>query len=99
MYYYIILVCHILSYGYVFIWNLLQIIWDEIGESETERNKILLQIKQECLEVYKRKVDQAKLHRAQLQKEISNLESVVTDVCSILGEPQMHIQQVHLNFL
>ncbi|XP_020113313.1 65-kDa microtubule-associated protein 3-like isoform X1 [Ananas comosus] len=75
----------------------LKIIWDEIGESETERSKILLQIKQECLEVYKRKVDQAKLHRAQLQKEICTLESVVTDVCSILGEPQMHIQQCNRN--
>ncbi|KAM7279687.1 hypothetical protein ACFE04_006821 [Oxalis oulophora] len=33
----------------------LQEIWDEVGESDEERDKMLLQIEQECLDVYKRK--------------------------------------------
>ncbi|XP_026398333.1 65-kDa microtubule-associated protein 1-like [Papaver somniferum] len=44
----------------------LQQIWDEVGESDGERNKMLLQINQECLEIYKRKVDQAAKSRAHL---------------------------------
>ncbi|KAK4363426.1 hypothetical protein RND71_018667 [Anisodus tanguticus] len=37
----------------------LQIIWDEVGESDTERDKMLYELERECLEVYRRKVDQA----------------------------------------
>ncbi|KHN30878.1 65-kDa microtubule-associated protein 1 [Glycine soja] len=35
----------------------LQGIWDEVGESDEEQDKMLLQIEQECLNVYKRKPD------------------------------------------
>ncbi|XP_071727240.1 65-kDa microtubule-associated protein 1-like [Rutidosis leptorrhynchoides] len=37
----------------------LQKIWDEVGESDEERDKMLLQLEQECLNVYKKKVEQA----------------------------------------
>ena len=36
---------------------MLQGIWDEVGESDEEQDKMLLQIEQECLNVYKRKLD------------------------------------------
>nr|GEX33886.1 65-kDa microtubule-associated protein 1-like [Tanacetum cinerariifolium] len=40
------------------------IIWDEVGESDEERDKMLLQLEQECLNVYKRKVEQAAKSKA-----------------------------------
>lgn len=43
---------------------MLQGIWDEVGESDEEQDKMLLQIEQECLNVYKRKVEQASKSRA-----------------------------------
>ncbi|KVI11442.1 hypothetical protein Ccrd_010144, partial [Cynara cardunculus var. scolymus] len=33
----------------------LQIIWDEVGESDVERDKMLLDLQRESLEVYRRK--------------------------------------------
>ncbi|CAH1451013.1 unnamed protein product [Lactuca virosa] len=42
----------------------LQKIWDEVGESDDERDNMLVQIDQECLDVYKRKVDQATKSRS-----------------------------------
>jgi hypothetical protein len=45
---------------------LLKEIWDEVGESDDERDKLLLQIEQECLDVYKRKVEQAAKSRHML---------------------------------
>ncbi|CAD6336316.1 unnamed protein product [Miscanthus lutarioriparius] len=35
----------------------LQLIWDEVGESDEDRDKMLLQLEQECLDVYRRKPD------------------------------------------
>ncbi|KAI3839350.1 hypothetical protein MKW92_018894, partial [Papaver armeniacum] len=50
----------------------LQQIWDEVGESDGERNKMLLQINLECLDIYKRKVDQAAKSRAHLTQVSEN---------------------------
>ncbi|GLU23831.1 hypothetical protein SLE2022_398070 [Rubroshorea leprosula] len=72
----------------------LQEIWDEVGESDEERDKMLLQIEQECLDVYKRKVEQAAKSRAQLLQalsdaklELSTLESALGDL-SFVGIPE-----------
>lgn len=73
-----------------------QIIWDEVGESDAERNKILLEIEQECLEVYRRKVDQANRSRAQLRQAIADAEAELAAICSAMGERPVHIRQVML---
>ncbi|RWR71837.1 65-microtubule-associated protein 1-like protein [Cinnamomum micranthum f. kanehirae] len=64
----------------------LQQIWDEVGESDEERDKMLLQLEQECLDVYKRKVDQASKSRAQLLQHLANSQSGLTHLLSALGE-------------
>lgn len=64
----------------------LQQIWDEVGESDEERDKMLLQLEQECLDVYKRKVDQASKSRAQLLQDLANSQSGLTHLLSALGE-------------
>ncbi|KAF7820689.1 65-kDa microtubule-associated protein 3-like [Senna tora] len=71
----------------------LQIIWDEVGESETERDKMLLELERECLEVYRRKVDQANRSRAQLRQAIADSEAELAAICSAMGERPVHIRQ------
>ncbi|XP_021912355.1 65-kDa microtubule-associated protein 1-like [Carica papaya] len=64
----------------------LQEIWDEVGESDEERDKLLLQIEQECLDVYKRKVEQAAKSRAQLLQALSDAKLELSTLASALGE-------------
>ncbi|CAA6656066.1 unnamed protein product [Spirodela intermedia] len=71
----------------------LQIIWDEVGETETERDKLLLELEQECLEVYRRKVDQASRSRAQLRQAIADSEAELASICSAMGERPVYLRQ------
>ncbi|GMH18340.1 hypothetical protein Nepgr_020181 [Nepenthes gracilis] len=71
----------------------LQIIWDEVGESETDRDKMLLQLEQECLELYRKKVDQANRCRAQLRQTIADSEAELASICSTMGERPLNSRQ------
>uniref|UniRef100_J3M9I8 65-kDa microtubule-associated protein 3 n=1 Tax=Oryza brachyantha TaxID=4533 RepID=J3M9I8_ORYBR len=71
----------------------LQAIWDEVGEPEAARDRMLLELEQECLEVYRRKVDQANRSRAQLRQAIAQSEAELAAVCSAMGEPPIHFKQ------
>ncbi|KAL2523737.1 65-kDa microtubule-associated protein 1 [Abeliophyllum distichum] len=64
----------------------LQQIWDEVGESDEERDKMLLQLEQECLDVYKRKVDHAVKSRALLLQTLADARVELTNLLSALGE-------------
>ncbi|XP_006575692.1 65-kDa microtubule-associated protein 1-like isoform X1 [Glycine soja] len=64
----------------------LQEIWDEVGESDEQRDKMLLQLEQECLDVYKRKVEQAAKSRAQLLQALSDAKLELSTLLSALGE-------------
>ncbi|XP_054804598.1 65-kDa microtubule-associated protein 8 [Prosopis cineraria] len=64
----------------------LQKIWDEVGEDQFERGKILLDLEQECLEVYRRKVDRANISRARLHQELVEAEAEFTHLLLTLGE-------------
>ncbi|KAL3676137.1 hypothetical protein R1sor_026085 [Riccia sorocarpa] len=64
----------------------LQHIWDEVGESDAERDRMLLQLEQECLEVYRRKVDQASHARARLHQALADAEAELANLFSILGD-------------
>lgn len=67
-----------------------QIIWDEVGESDTEKDKMLVELEQECLEIYRSKVDEANRCRAQLRRAISDSEAEVAAICSAMDELQVH---------
>ncbi|KAK9147572.1 hypothetical protein Scep_006329 [Stephania cephalantha] len=71
----------------------LQIIWDEVGEPDAERDRMLFELEQECLEVYRRKVDQANRSRAQLRQAIADSEAELAAICSAMGERPVHIRQ------
>ncbi|GAA0161053.1 non-motor microtubule binding protein [Lithospermum erythrorhizon] len=72
------------SFGYLL--DELQMIWDEVGEDQPEREKILLELEQECFEVYRRKVDRANILRAQLHQELAVSEAELTHLLLLLGE-------------
>lgn len=61
-------------------------IWDEIGESDNDRDNMLLQLEQECLDIYHRKVEETRKHKADLYKWLADAESEVTNLASSLGE-------------
>ncbi|XP_059662438.1 65-kDa microtubule-associated protein 1-like [Cornus florida] len=69
----------------------LQQIWDEVGESDEERDKMLLQIDQECLDVYKRKVDQAAKSRAHLLQALADAKVELSSLLSALGD-KTHVE-------
>ncbi|KAL9319851.1 hypothetical protein ACSQ67_011690 [Phaseolus vulgaris] len=64
----------------------LQEIWDEVGEIDEERDKMLLQIEEECLDVYKRKVELAAKSRAQLLQSLSDAKLKLSSLLLALGE-------------
>ncbi|OEL20177.1 65-kDa microtubule-associated protein 1 [Dichanthelium oligosanthes] len=62
------------------------LIWDEVGESEEDRDKVLYQLDQECLDVYKRKVDQATNSRDLLIQALDDSKIELARLLSALGE-------------
>lgn len=64
----------------------MQQIWDEVGESDEDRDKMLLQLERECLDVYKRKVDQAAKSRAQLLQTLADATVELSSLLSALGD-------------
>ncbi|KAL3829580.1 hypothetical protein ACJIZ3_018382 [Penstemon smallii] len=75
----------------------LQKIWDEVGEDDNERDKMLFQLEQECLDAYRRKVDQANRSRAQLRQQVADSEAQLADICAALGDRPAHIKKTHGN--
>ncbi|KAF3431056.1 hypothetical protein FNV43_RR25786 [Rhamnella rubrinervis] len=63
-----------------------RMIWNEVGEDQFEREKVLLDLEQECLEVYRRKVDAANISRARLHQELAEAEAEFTHLLLSLGE-------------
>ncbi|RRT46578.1 hypothetical protein B296_00038754 [Ensete ventricosum] len=62
------------------------LIWDEVGESDEERDEMLLRLEQECLDVYKRKVEQASNTRALLLQSLADSKAELARLLSTLGE-------------
>ncbi|XP_009372291.2 65-kDa microtubule-associated protein 8 [Pyrus x bretschneideri] len=67
----------------------LQMIWNEVGQDQFEREKVLLDLEQECLEVYRKKVDAANTSRARLHQELAEAEAEFTHLLLSLGEPSL----------
>lgn len=69
-----------------------QQIWTEVGESEGEKNKVLLDIDRECLEVYRRKVDDANRTRVHLHQSVAAKEAEVASLVATLGEHKLYLK-------
>ncbi|KAF3439975.1 hypothetical protein FNV43_RR18253 [Rhamnella rubrinervis] len=68
----------------------MQKIWNEVGQPDADRDAMLLEIEEECLEVYRSKVDEAKKCRVQMQREIAKFQTEFTDTCLVMGEQPPH---------
>ncbi|KAL6563019.1 hypothetical protein OROHE_005606 [Orobanche hederae] len=64
----------------------LQEIWNEIGEGDTERDKMLLELEQECLDIYRRKVERSRKNKAELHQCLAESEAEIAQTASALGE-------------
>ncbi|KAL8477227.1 hypothetical protein ACS0TY_029499 [Phlomoides rotata] len=54
---------------------------------------MLFEVEQECLDEYKRKVDQANRSRAQLRQAVADAEAQLADICVALGNSPVHINK------
>jgi Ase1/PRC1/MAP65 family protein len=61
-------------------------IWDEVGQEQSERERILEELEQECQEVYRRKVNSANMSRIQLHQALAESEAEFTNLLLSLGE-------------
>lgn len=64
----------------------LQQIWNEIGESEADKDRMLLELERECFEVYRRKVEEAANAKARLHQSVAAKEAEIATLVAALGE-------------
>ncbi|OAY85273.1 65-kDa microtubule-associated protein 6, partial [Ananas comosus] len=70
-----------------------QHIWAEIGESEGDKDRMLLEIERECLKVYQKKVDDASRAKTQLLQSLAAKEAEVAALLASLGEHMLHLKK------
>jgi len=76
----------------------LKMIWDEVGQDQGERERILEELEQECQEVYRRKVNSANMSRIQLHQALAESEAEFTNLLLSLGERSFP-GRVNISFL
>ncbi|KAI3717145.1 hypothetical protein L1987_68548 [Smallanthus sonchifolius] len=64
----------------------LQQIWMDIGETEAEKDRMLIELEIECLEVYRRKIDEAANTKARLHQSIAAKEAELAALMASLGD-------------
>ncbi|KAK4373396.1 hypothetical protein RND71_008780 [Anisodus tanguticus] len=64
----------------------LQQIWTDIGESEADRDRMLLELERECMEVYRRKVEEAANAKSRLHQSVAAKEAELATLMAALGE-------------
>ncbi|XP_042398376.1 65-kDa microtubule-associated protein 6-like [Zingiber officinale] len=70
----------------------LEKIWTEIGESEEEKDLMLLELEKECMKVYQTKVDEARIERARLHQSLVAKEAELASLMVSLGEQSLHLK-------
>ncbi|KAK1423636.1 hypothetical protein QVD17_18942 [Tagetes erecta] len=64
----------------------LQQIWTDIGETEAEKDRMLIELEIECLEVYRRKIDEAAHTKARLHQSVAAKEAEIMSLMASLGD-------------
>ncbi|XP_027098642.1 65-kDa microtubule-associated protein 6 [Coffea arabica] len=64
----------------------LQQLWADIGETEADKDRMLLELEKECLEVYRRKVDEAANSKARLHQSVAAKEAEIATLMASLGQ-------------
>ncbi|CAL0308418.1 unnamed protein product [Lupinus luteus] len=68
----------------------LEQIWNDIGESDVEKDRMLFELERECLEVYRRKVDEAANMKARFHQMVAAKEAELATLVASLGEHDIH---------
>ncbi|KAK7273560.1 hypothetical protein RIF29_14616 [Crotalaria pallida] len=68
----------------------LEQIWNDIGESEVDKDRMLFELERECLEVYRRKVDEAANTKARFHQTVASKEAELATLMAALGEHDIH---------
>ncbi|QCD89333.1 65-kDa microtubule-associated protein 6-like [Vigna unguiculata] len=68
----------------------LEQIWNDIGESEVDKDRMLMELERECLEVYRRKVDEAANTKARFHQTVAAKEAELATLMASLGEHDIH---------
>ena len=68
----------------------MQQIWDEVAESDVERDRMLLQLEQECLNAYKQKLGESTRSRDRLLQTLDDSRAELTNLLSTLDEYSFH---------
>lgn len=68
----------------------LQQIWIDIGETEAEKDRMLIELEIECLEVYRRKVNEAANAKARLHQSVAAKEAELATLMASLGDLTIH---------
>ncbi|GAB2239963.1 hypothetical protein Droror1_Dr00020481 [Drosera rotundifolia] len=63
----------------------LQEIWDEIGENDVDRDKMLLELEQECLHIYRRKVESSRKYKSDLYEQLAKAKAEIPRMTTQLG--------------
>lgn len=63
-----------------------QKIWTDIGESEADKDRMLLELERECMEVYRRKVEEAANAKSRLHQSVAAKEAELATLMAALGE-------------
>jgi protein regulator of cytokinesis 1 len=64
----------------------MQQIWNDIGESEKDKDRMLMELERECLDVYRRKVDEAANTKARFHQSLAAKEAEIATLVAALGE-------------
>ena len=64
----------------------MQQLWTEIGETLADQDRMLLELERECLDVYRRKVDEAANTKARLHQSVAAKEAELATLMATLGE-------------
>ncbi|KAJ0987559.1 hypothetical protein J5N97_005915 [Dioscorea zingiberensis] len=70
----------------------LEELWKEMGESREDKDRILLELERECLQVYRRKYEEVSRLRAQLHHELAAKEAELAALVASLGEHNLQSQ-------
>uniref|UniRef100_A0A7N0ZU31 Uncharacterized protein n=2 Tax=Kalanchoe fedtschenkoi TaxID=63787 RepID=A0A7N0ZU31_KALFE len=64
----------------------LEQIWTDIGETKAEKDRMFIELEKECLEIYRRKVDEAATTKARLHQSVAAKEAELATLMASLGE-------------
>lgn len=75
----------------------LQCIWREIGINDDEKERMLLELEAEIMQIYRRKVEEASNDKAKLTQTVTAKEAELAALVASLGEHNVHSKVISIN--